>query len=196
MLSHTLSLIELVKNYFQEHGRHVVKGVISPANDHYWKKGLISSAHRVAMCKEAVKTSDWIVVDDWESQQKEYVRTYNVLAHERSLYGDKYDIYFICADDLLPNMADPKCWDQALLEKIVNEFGMVIMKRVFSECADKVQAHPVLSKHTNHIFIIDSFQAQHSSTEIRSLVKRGLSIKYMVPDAVIDYITAHKLYLE
>ncbi|EDR28454.1 nicotinamide-nucleotide adenylyltransferase, putative [Entamoeba dispar SAW760] len=191
-----LLLFELTKNYFKEHGRNVVKGIISPANDLYWKKGLLSSKHRVAMCQEAVKTSDWIIVDDWESTQKEYVRTYNVLAHEREVYGNDYDIYFIGADDLIPNMMNKNCWDQVLLEKIVNEFGIVFFKRINPNCSEQIKSYPLFARHLNHIFIIQSFQSQHSSTLVRQLVKSGMSIKYLVPDSVINYITEHQLYLE
>lgn len=34
-----------------------------------------------------------------------------------------------------------------------------------------------------------------SSTKIRLFVKRGMSIKYLLPNPVIDYIHAHGLYL-
>jgi nicotinate-nucleotide adenylyltransferase len=35
-----------------------------------------------------------------------------------------------------------------------------------------------------------------SSTAIRERVRRGQSIRYWVPDAVADYIAAHRLYEE
>jgi nicotinate-nucleotide adenylyltransferase len=35
-----------------------------------------------------------------------------------------------------------------------------------------------------------------SSTEIRARVRRGRSIRYWVPDAVVEYIAAHRLYRE
>lgn len=34
-----------------------------------------------------------------------------------------------------------------------------------------------------------------SSTKIRLFVKRGMSIKYLLPDPVINYIHQHKLYV-
>ncbi|ELP94133.1 nicotinamide-nucleotide adenylyltransferase, putative [Entamoeba invadens IP1] len=191
-----LLIFEIAKNYFTLNGRNCYKGIISPANDRYWKNGLLHSSHRVAMCREAVKTSDWITVDDWESKQTDYVRTYNVLSHEREVYGNDYDIYFIGSDDLLPNMADPKCWDPVLLEKLVSEFGVVMLRRLLENPEKEVEKNAILVRHKEHIFVCSGFQAQHSSTEVRNLVKQGLSIKYMVPDLVIDYIKANKLYLE
>lgn len=59
----------------------IVGGFLSPVGDAYGKKGLESAMHRVAMCKEAVKTSDWIEVDTWESEQTEWMPTLRVMRH-------------------------------------------------------------------------------------------------------------------
>ena len=189
-----LLIFELVKNNFALQGRKVVKGIISPVNDNYKKPELISSEHRVAMCKEAVKTSDWIVVDDWESKQEKYVRTYNVLKHLREELGDQYDIYFIGSDDLLDGMMNPNCWDQVLLEKLLSEFGFVLLQRMYSNLKEKVEAYPLFKKYIDHIHIFETFKAQHNSTEIRNLIKQGLSVKYMTQDCVIEYIKKNNLY--
>ena len=191
-----LLIFELVKNNFQLQNRKVIKGIISPVNDNYKKPELISAEHRVAMCKEAVKTSDWIIVDDWESKQQQYVRTYNVLKHIREIYGEQYDIFFIGSDDLLDGMMNPKCWDQTLLEKLLDEFGFVLLNRLHTNLKEKVESYPLFKKYIDHIHIFETFKAQHSSTEIRSLLKQGLSVKYMTPDCVIDYIHTHNLYQE
>jgi len=45
------------------------------------KKGLVEATHRINMCKLAVESSDWIMVDPWESLQPEYQTTLVVLDH-------------------------------------------------------------------------------------------------------------------
>jgi nicotinate-nucleotide adenylyltransferase len=35
-----------------------------------------------------------------------------------------------------------------------------------------------------------------SATEVRARVRRGLSVRYWVPDPVAEYISAHRLYLD
>lgn len=35
-----------------------------------------------------------------------------------------------------------------------------------------------------------------SSTRVRLSLKRGMSIRYLVPDQVVDYIYEHKLYMD
>lgn len=57
----------------------VVGGYLSPVSDDYKKAGLLSSSHRLEMCRRAVADSDWIGVDEWECRQSCYQRTVHVL---------------------------------------------------------------------------------------------------------------------
>ena len=59
----------------------VIGGVLSPAHDKYSfnKPGLISSAHRVAMCRAAVKSSDFVRVSAWEAEQEGWTPTRYVI---------------------------------------------------------------------------------------------------------------------
>lgn len=57
----------------------MIEGIMSPVNDNYGKKGLVSARHRVAMAKLALETSDWIRVDPWESEQETWTETVKVL---------------------------------------------------------------------------------------------------------------------
>uniref|UniRef100_A0AC11BJB6 Nicotinamide nucleotide adenylyltransferase 3 n=1 Tax=Ovis aries TaxID=9940 RepID=A0AC11BJB6_SHEEP len=62
-------------------GRYrVIGGIISPVNDNYGKKDLVSARHRVAMARLALQTSDWIRVDSWESEQAQWMETVKVLS--------------------------------------------------------------------------------------------------------------------
>lgn len=59
-----------------------MKGIISPVGDKYKKKGLIGACHRLEMARLATENSDWITVNDWESQQSEWVETAKVVRWE------------------------------------------------------------------------------------------------------------------
>lgn len=75
-----LACIFIFLYFFVDSGRYrVVKGIISPVGDSYKKKGLIEACHRLEMARLATENSDWITVNDWESQQSEWVETARVV---------------------------------------------------------------------------------------------------------------------
>eukprot|EP00117_Sycon_ciliatum_P041500 scpid68468/ scgid2134/ Nicotinamide mononucleotide adenylyltransferase 3; Nicotinate-nucleotide adenylyltransferase 1 len=77
-----LRLFELAKDTLHQTGRfEVVGGIVSPVNDAYGKKGLISGEHRLKMCKLATASSDWIRVVDWEVEQKAWTPTRKTMEH-------------------------------------------------------------------------------------------------------------------
>ncbi len=62
-----------------QRGYDVLGGYLSPVNDAYSKPGLAPAVHRVAMCRAAATSSPLVMVDAWEAQQPDYVRTLRVL---------------------------------------------------------------------------------------------------------------------
>ncbi|KFW08609.1 Nicotinamide mononucleotide adenylyltransferase 3, partial [Fulmarus glacialis] len=75
-----MRLFELARDHLHQTGQYqVIEGIMSPVNDDYGKKGLVSARHRIAMAKLALETSDWIRVDPWESEQETWTETIKVL---------------------------------------------------------------------------------------------------------------------
>ncbi|KFO99861.1 Nicotinamide mononucleotide adenylyltransferase 3, partial [Calypte anna] len=75
-----MRLFELARDHLHQTGQYqVIEGIVSPVNDDYGKKGLVSAGHRIAMAKLALETSDWIRVDPWESEQETWTETVKVL---------------------------------------------------------------------------------------------------------------------
>lgn len=65
----------------------VCGGYLSPVSDAYKKAGLAPGHHRVNMCSRAVENSSWLMVDPYEtlnrdpSGEPQYVPTAKVLQH-------------------------------------------------------------------------------------------------------------------
>ncbi|XP_074447746.1 nicotinamide/nicotinic acid mononucleotide adenylyltransferase 3 isoform X3 [Larus michahellis] len=79
-----MRIFELARDHLHQTGRYrVIEGIMSPVNDDYGKKGLVSAKHRIAMAKLALETSDWIRVDPWESEQETWTETVKVLSSTR-----------------------------------------------------------------------------------------------------------------
>uniref|UniRef100_A0AAY5KQF4 Cytidyltransferase-like domain-containing protein n=1 Tax=Esox lucius TaxID=8010 RepID=A0AAY5KQF4_ESOLU len=71
-----MRLFELARDHLHQTGRfHVIGGILSPVSDGYGKQGLVLAKHRVAMARLALQSSDWVSVDEWESQQPDWTET-------------------------------------------------------------------------------------------------------------------------
>lgn len=79
-----LRMFEIARDALQKTGKYnVIAGIVSPVSDGYKKKDLAPAKHRCAMVKHALKTSKWIRVDTWESEQPVWTETERVLNHFR-----------------------------------------------------------------------------------------------------------------
>lgn len=59
------------------------------------------------------------------------------------------------------------------------------------------QATDNLARWRNNIYLIPQLiQNDVSSTKVRLFLRRGLSVRYLLPSAVVDYIEEHNLYLD
>ncbi|XP_051984868.1 nicotinamide/nicotinic acid mononucleotide adenylyltransferase 3 isoform X2 [Xyrauchen texanus] len=71
-----MRLFELARDHMHQTGLYrVVGGIVSPVSDCYGKQGLVASKHRLAMARLALQSSDWVTVNDWESQQSDWTET-------------------------------------------------------------------------------------------------------------------------
>ncbi|KAM3959845.1 nicotinamide mononucleotide adenylyltransferase isoform 1-T1 [Aphomia sociella] len=71
-----LRMFEIAKDYLQSLGlATVIGGIVSPVHDAYGKKELVAAQHRIAMLKLALRTSNWVKISEWETQQSGWTRT-------------------------------------------------------------------------------------------------------------------------
>ena len=155
----------------------------------------------------AERTSNWLMVDPWEAMQPEYVPTAKVLDHfateinnllgEGVLSADgttrlKPTIAVLAGADLIQTMSTPGVWHPKDLEHILGKFGVFIVERTGT---DLEQALGTLQRWKHNIYVIQQvFQNNMSSTQVRLHLKRDMSVRYLIPEVVIDYIEANGLY--
>ncbi|XP_023935492.1 nicotinamide/nicotinic acid mononucleotide adenylyltransferase 3 isoform X2 [Bicyclus anynana] len=71
-----LRMFEIARDYIHSLGiGTIVGGIVSPVHDAYGKKELVAAQHRIAMLKLALRSSGWIKVSEWETQQSGWTRT-------------------------------------------------------------------------------------------------------------------------
>ncbi|KAI0152707.1 nicotinamide mononucleotide adenylyl transferase [Xylariaceae sp. FL1272] len=188
----------------------VVGGYLSPVSDAYKKAGLAESHHRVRMCELAAdETSNWLMVDPWEAIQPEYTPTATVLDHfENEINGGerggvlnadgtklvKVKILLLAGADLISTMSTPGVWAAKDLDHILGNFGAMIVERSGTDMEEALEA---LKPWEENIYVIQQMiQNDVSSTKIRLLLKRDLSITYLIPTPVVNYISANRLYID
>ncbi|OCK74187.1 nicotinamide mononucleotide adenylyltransferase 1 [Lepidopterella palustris CBS 459.81] len=184
----------------------VIGGFFSPVGDAYKKAGLVSAQHRIAMCNIAVRhSSKWIGVDSWEPLHKEYLPTVKVLDHFdyelnevlggiETATGEKkrIQVALLAGADLIQTMSTPNLWAQEDLDRILGHYGAFILERSGTDIDDALAS---LQQFRDNIRVIQQLiQNDVSSTKIRLFRKRGMSIRYLIPDHVVDYIDEHDLY--
>lgn len=217
-----LRMFELARDALQKTGNFkVIAGIISPVNDAYEKKDLVSSTHRCKMIEKSLQTSDWITLDKWESEQNCWTETRNVLLyHFNRLNGEKnlnfstplkkrqkcsldnenrntesILLKLVCGGDLLESFAVPDLWRSEHIEEIVRNFGLVCITRAGSDPYKFIYESDVLTEYQNNIMIVNEWIYNDiSSTKIRRALKRSESVKYLLPEPVIDYIKSNHLY--
>ncbi|KAA6412963.1 MAG: nicotinamide mononucleotide adenylyl transferase [Lasallia pustulata] len=184
----------------------LVGGYLSPVSDAYKKAGLASAEHRIRMCQIAVdQTSNWLMVDPWEAIQKQYQPTAIVLDHFQheinSVLGGvqtregerkKVRVALLAGADLIQTMSTPGVWSDKDLDHILRQYGTFIVERTGTDIDEALAS---LQAWKDNIYVIQQLiQNDVSSTKIRLFLRREMSVQYLVPAPVIQYIEEHGLY--
>ena len=89
----------------------------------------------------------------------------------------------------------PGLWSDEHVEEVAGRFGLVCVSRGGQQPDRAVHESDLLSRHSANVFLVREWvRNETSATEVRRALRRGLSVKYLLPDDVIDYIRAHGLY--
>lgn len=186
----------------------LIGGYLSPVSDAYKKQGLAAAEHRVNMCKLAIdKASKRLMVDTWEAESTEYKPTAEVLDHfdhEINVVGKGVEaengqrkqvrIALLAGADLIQTMSQPGVWAEEDLEHILGKYGSFIVERSGTDIDEALAS---LQSYRDNIYVIQQLiQNDVSSTKIRLFLKRGMSVQYLIPAPVVEYIEQNHLFGE
>ncbi|KAJ3075427.1 hypothetical protein HDU98_008165 [Podochytrium sp. JEL0797] len=216
-----LRMFEMAKDHIEEHEEFELLGAyFSPVSSGYKKAGLAYYKHRVRMCQLAVMDSDFMDVDPWEAGQEQTQRTAVVLNHfDDWLNGDlagenwgvecdgrrrRIRIKLVAGGDLIQSFASYEVrggekipvWLPSDLDIILGKFGCFVIERTGADVHDFLLSHQTLYDHRRRVYVVKQFIYNDiSSTKVRLFIKRGMSIKYLLPAPVIEYILRKRLYM-
>ncbi|KAK6498731.1 hypothetical protein TWF481_011305 [Arthrobotrys musiformis] len=209
-----LRIFEMASDYCKlDTNFEIMGGYLSAVSDAYKKQGLAPAKHRVHMCQVACEqTSNWLQVDTWEPFCPEYLPTAKVLDHfdyelntvrggakivdsDGKEVGRKpYRIVLLAGSDLIMTMSEPGLWAPEDLDHILGKYGAFIVERAGTDI-DAALAN--LQAWKENIYVIRQLiQNDISSTKIRNFLKQGMSVLYLIPASVINYIVENGLYVD
>nr|XP_020040202.1 nicotinamide/nicotinic acid mononucleotide adenylyltransferase 1 [Castor canadensis] len=104
-------------------------------------------------------------------------------------------VKLLCGADLLESFGVPNLWKSEDITQILADYGLICVTRAGSNAQKFIYESDVLWKHQSNIHLVNEWITNDiSSTKIRRALRRGQSIRYLVPDLVQEYIEKNSLY--
>lgn len=164
----------------------------SAAPPHKQHKTLTPADVRVELCRLAARGEPGFEVSDWETRQSGPNYTLHTVQHFRTTEPPETQLYWLIGlDSLLELPTWYRVRELASLCTIVTvgrpgarwPSRETLLQFLSSEQADTLEAH-----------YLDCPLIEIAATDIRERARKGLSIRYFVPDAVAEAVAARGLY--
>jgi nicotinate-nucleotide adenylyltransferase len=153
------------------------------------EKPISAAEHRLAMVRLAVASNPYFKVSTLEIDRPGLSYSVDTVLELKAKLGAKAEIYFIVGPDAL---AELHMWKEpARLVEVCQVVGIGRPGHAQTDLHTLGSSIPGVSQ---RIMLMDVPQIDISATEIRRRVAQGLSIRYLVPEAVEKYIAEHELY--
>jgi nicotinate-nucleotide adenylyltransferase len=150
---------------------------------------IVSPEHRLNMLSLALPDDGIFEIDDFEIKRGGISNTIDTVRY----FKDKYptsEIYMLIGSDHAKVFNQWKDW-----QDILKSANLCIARRPFTlGDSDQSDIEKTLSLGMNLIWI-DIPLLDVSSSEIRTRLKEGRSINYLLPDKVIEYIRCNNLFI-
>lgn len=159
---------------------------------HKERARLTAPEHRVAMCRAAVAGDPLFEVSDWEVRQPGPNYTLLTVNQFRAALGAETPLYWLLGGD---SLRDLHTWYR--VAELADACTLVTAGRPghappdWAELGRHLRAEQ-LARLRAHVLATP--QVEIAATQVRQRVAAGLSVRYLVPEPVRDYISAQRLY--
>ncbi|MGB9886012.1 MAG: nicotinate-nucleotide adenylyltransferase [Moorellales bacterium] len=173
-------------------GLEAVIFVPSGSPPHKAGKRLTEARHRYLMVVLAVASNPWFDVSRVEIERPGYSYTVDTVREFQRLYGEDTEFYFITGADAIQEILT---WHR--VDELLARCRFIAATRPGYHLDGLGQVLQKLSPdQRSRIHLLEVPALAISSTDVRERVRRGRSIKYLVPEAVEQYIYKNRLYRE
>lgn len=101
----------------------------------------------------------------------------------------------LCGADVLESFVISNLWKQDDVAEILGRYGLVCITRSGSDPYKYIHQSDLLWKYRMNIHVVPEWVSNEiSATHVRRALRRGQSVRYLLPDDVIQYILEHQLF--
>ncbi len=157
---------------------------------HKKELSISNNIHRHFMTVLATIDNPNFIVSDIEVHAQKVSYTIDTLHRLKELYGNDHSIFFITGADAI---LDIESWKDS--KTLLKTFKFIAGTRPGHQNDDLERKISLLKKQYDaDIHLLEVPALAISSTDIRNRVGMGKSIKYLIPEAVEQYIYKNRLY--
>jgi len=150
-------------------------------------EGMIDAAHRLEMVRLATQNNPHFRYEDIELQRGGFSYTVDTVDYLYKEYTIDGKPYLIIGSDLVTEI---ETWRE--IGSLMRKVYFIVLMRGTSE----IEENSVFSRRLqgSSWYSYGKRKVDITSSEIRERVKKGLSIRYLVPEPVLEYIKENALY--
>lgn len=142
------------------------------------------------MIKLVVDKNDNFEVSNIDMQEKRSLYTIETLEKVQEKYPND-EICFLCGSD---NLKEINTWE--LGEKLISKYKIIVAERDTDLIDDIIKNDALLNCYIENIIKLKGkIKFNFSSTYVRAQLKKGKSVRYILPDEVFYYIKDNRLYI-
>lgn len=169
---------------------NIEKIIFVPVSNKYNKDGLIEDKHRFNMLDLVCAKNPHFEVSNVELNSSTQPYTLETMHKMKEQYSE-YEIRLIIGTD---NLKELPTWHE--VEFLLQQFKVIVLARSEDNIDEIINGDKLLSKYSSS-FIIEniSLRTNLCSTFVRNEIKNGKSVRYLLPDELIEYIQNNNLYL-
>ena len=157
---------------------------------HKLNRTVTDERHRLAMTQLATRSNKFFRVSDMELKRTGLSYTLYTMNELHATFGQSTELFFIIGAD---SLADLSKWHAA--RELVAKCHFIATNRQGIDVDFSAVENFFGAAAIEHIHRVTTPGLEISSTDLREKVRLGRSIKYLVPEAVEEYILREGLYL-
>lgn len=158
---------------------------------HKKERSVTAAPHRLAMTGLAIGSNPYFTLSDMEVDRQGYTYAVDTLKELKSIYGQDTRFFYIIGADVALGLLTWKDYREVMASC---SFIAVVRPGFRREDLEE-QAEMLRRDYSASITLLDAPQIEISSTKIRERLLKGKSIRYLVPEGVLEYIEDNRLYV-